>query len=83
MPVRLCDDNSADGFVFAIQPVGANSFCGEKREASRIYDLAGRLGAAPSRLSFGNSAARLVRGMFEMPTAKCARNKSSMVNPKS
>jgi hypothetical protein len=30
----------------------------------RICDLAGRLGAAPSRLSFGNSAARLVRGLF-------------------
>jgi len=39
-----------------------------------IYDLAGRLGAAPSKLNFGGSVARLVRGLLWKP---------SIVNPKS
>ena len=43
-----------------------------------IYDLAGRRGAAPHRLSFGDSAARLVRGLFTF-----ARIAQRIVNRKS
>src|ERR1039457_5710794 len=40
-----------------------------------IYDLAGHLGAAPSRLSFGGSVARLVRGLWKNRQSKIINRK--------
>ena len=47
-----------------------------------IYDLAGRRGAAPHKLNFGDSAARLVRGLstFTRDARQIVNRKSEIVN---